>query len=114
MPFVERKAGAVVGLYNLKQPGYAEEFLPDASSEVVAFRQPKQKPEEKVREEFLKVPLATRDKFYDLMAKGAFALERGDTEYVAFLIEKAGALVDKGSPVEVALLDKVKQSFGVS
>lgn len=40
MPYAERRDGAVVGLYANAQPGYAEEFLSDDDSEVVAFRSP--------------------------------------------------------------------------
>ncbi len=40
MPYVERRAGIVVGLYENLQPGYAEEFLADDDAEVVAFRTP--------------------------------------------------------------------------
>ena len=40
MPYVERNAGAVVGLYANPQPGYAEEFLVDDDAEVLAFRNP--------------------------------------------------------------------------
>lgn len=37
MPFVERKAGAIVGAYALPQQGRAVEFVPDASPDLVAF-----------------------------------------------------------------------------
>lgn len=69
-------------------------------------------PQEKIREEFLKMPLEVRDKYYDLMVKGAFALERGDVEYVDYLVEKAEVVVDKANPVEVVLLQKIKQFLG--
>lgn len=36
--FVERRAGAVVGVYAVRQPGYAEEEIADDHPEVVAFR----------------------------------------------------------------------------
>lgn len=39
MPYVQRFAdGAIQGLYNRPQPGYAEEFKPDDDPDVVAFR----------------------------------------------------------------------------
>jgi len=38
MPYVSRnEGGAINGLYANAQPGYAEEYLPDDNSEVVAF-----------------------------------------------------------------------------
>lgn len=37
MPFIERKDGAIIAIYGVKQPGQAEEFLPDDDPEVVAF-----------------------------------------------------------------------------
>lgn len=39
MPFVQRKDGAVVGLFTFQQD-YAEEYLPDDHPDVVAFRNP--------------------------------------------------------------------------
>lgn len=37
--FVERSlAGAIVGIYSMKQPGYAEEEIPETHPDVVAFR----------------------------------------------------------------------------
>lgn len=40
MPYVERKAGKVVGLYANLQAGYAEEFLADDHPDMVAYRNP--------------------------------------------------------------------------
>lgn len=41
MPFVRRdESGAVAGLYANAQPGYAEEFLEEDHTEVVAYRNP--------------------------------------------------------------------------
>lgn len=41
MPYVQRDATKkVTGLYALSQPGYAEEFLPDTSPEVVSYLSP--------------------------------------------------------------------------
>lgn len=49
MPFVQRtEGGEITGLYSMKQPGYAEEYLPESDVEVVAFRQrmnPPQQPD---------------------------------------------------------------------
>lgn len=40
MPYVERdEEGEVKGVFEQLQPGYAEEFVEDASEEMVAFRQ---------------------------------------------------------------------------
>lgn len=39
MPYVQRLPdGAIQGLYNLPQPGYAEEWLPEDDPAVTAFR----------------------------------------------------------------------------
>ena len=38
MPYISRKNNKINGLYNIKQPGYAEEFLNDNDLEVIAFR----------------------------------------------------------------------------
>jgi hypothetical protein len=38
MAFVERRAGAIVGVYANPQPGYAEEQVADKAPEVQAFR----------------------------------------------------------------------------
>lgn len=40
MPFVERDAGTIVGLYRRLQPSRAEELLADDDPEVVAYRNP--------------------------------------------------------------------------
>ena len=45
MPFVQRDlTGAVKGLYANRQPGYAEEFLPDSNTEVVTYLAPRIEP----------------------------------------------------------------------
>ena len=38
MPYVERRAGKVVGIYRRPQPGYAEELVAEDDADVVAFR----------------------------------------------------------------------------
>lgn len=38
MPYVERRLGAIVGLFALPQPGTAEEFVQEGDAEVIAFR----------------------------------------------------------------------------
>lgn len=40
MPYVQRHAGKVVGIFEFPQPGYAEEFLNDSDPEVIAYRNP--------------------------------------------------------------------------
>lgn len=40
MPYVQRHAGKVVGLFEFPQPGYAEEFLNDSDPKVIAYRNP--------------------------------------------------------------------------
>jgi hypothetical protein len=40
MAYVERRAGTIFGVYALRQPGYAEEELPDNHPDVLAFRSP--------------------------------------------------------------------------
>lgn len=40
MPFVQRVAGVVTGVYANRQPGYAEEFLDDDHPDVAAYRNP--------------------------------------------------------------------------
>lgn len=40
MPYVQRENGIVTGLYANAQPGYAEEFLADDHTEVLAFLHP--------------------------------------------------------------------------
>lgn len=40
MPYVQRNAGKVCGIYANAQPGYAEEFLPDDSAEVLEYLNP--------------------------------------------------------------------------
>lgn len=40
MPFVQRINAVVCGTYAILQPGFADEFLPDSSAEVIAFRNP--------------------------------------------------------------------------
>ena len=37
MPYVERRGGAVIGVYAQPQLGYAEESLPDGHPDLVAF-----------------------------------------------------------------------------
>jgi hypothetical protein len=48
MPFVQREEGHIVGLFNLVQPGIAEEFLPDDDTEIVAYRSPVVNPMEQL------------------------------------------------------------------
>lgn len=50
MPYVKRDNSLIVGLFNQRQQGIAEEFLPDNDAEVVAFRNP---------------PPPTNDEIYD-------------------------------------------------
>jgi len=40
MPYVQRTAGKITGVYALPQKGYAEEELPDDSPEVIAYLNP--------------------------------------------------------------------------
>lgn len=47
MAWVERRDGTIVGVYNNRQPGYAEEELADDHIEVVAYRAPKPAPSDK-------------------------------------------------------------------
>jgi len=37
MPYVERRAGKIVGVYANRQPGYADELLADNDAEVAAY-----------------------------------------------------------------------------
>ena len=62
MPFVERdQLGAIKGVYAVRQPGYAEEELPDDHPDVVAFRAPK--------------PAPTLDEIYDSMIQSQRVLK---------------------------------------
>lgn len=38
MPYVQRKEGAITGVYAQLQPGYAVEFLPEENQEVADYR----------------------------------------------------------------------------
>lgn len=40
MSYAQRKDGAIIGLYGLLQPGFAEELIEDTSEEVIAFMTP--------------------------------------------------------------------------
>jgi F420-dependent methylenetetrahydromethanopterin dehydrogenase len=42
--FVERRAGVVMGVYAMRQPGYAEEELADDHPDIVAYVAPKPAP----------------------------------------------------------------------
>jgi hypothetical protein len=37
MPFIERVDGKIIGVYALKQDGYAEELVPDDDPDLVEF-----------------------------------------------------------------------------
>ena len=41
MPYVERRDGQIVGVYAKRQPGYAEEQLPDDHPDIEAYRRPR-------------------------------------------------------------------------
>ena len=41
MPFVQRQGGVVSGVFSMRQPGIAEEELPDGHADILAFYAPK-------------------------------------------------------------------------
>jgi len=50
MPWVERDGlGNTTGLFANRQPGFADEFLPDTHADVIAFRNPAPTPQELAR-----------------------------------------------------------------
>ena len=58
--FIERKNGAITGLYKQPQPGYAEEELPDDHPEVLAYLNPPVTPVQVIQEIEQKNPITHR------------------------------------------------------
>ncbi len=61
MPYVERDAeNNIVGIYNVPQPGIAEELLADNDPEVITFRKPTPKAAAPLTAEELAAHLVTK------------------------------------------------------
>ena len=75
MPYVERRNGAVAGLYANPQPGYAEEFLADDHPEVVAFTRPPTATE--MDDRLLNAALVAEGSVFRAMAEVQFGMIKG-------------------------------------
>lgn len=64
-------------------------------------------------QDFLKVPLASRVKFYQFLSVGAFAKSIGDLEFIQEQIATASRLVDPNDPVEVEMLGRIMALYDV-
>jgi len=91
MPYIQREEGRIVGLFNLAQPGIAEEFLADDDAEVVAYRTPAPSPldqlealitQGQIAMEEAPLPKELRKQIFDLEILVQNYYKRGDTDLI--------------------------------
>jgi hypothetical protein len=88
MPFVSRdKDGNITAVYEIPQPGRAEEEVSKKNAQLKAFLKPKLTIAEQLRGAFDTLPVAVRAQFAGTRAEVRDALEDGDLELAKYIID---------------------------